>query len=122
MEDVYYTPGRIDTADLFKNNIKAGRTGEDLLFQTMLDLGILLSSKIERKELNGKAVYYVDGNYLIACFDDSVDEATITQIAKEKPYYFVMRDPSGAADGDSLITNFEQIFATYSPDTIRKVL
>ena len=122
MEDVYYTPDHIDTNDLFKNNIKADRTGEDLLFQTMLDLGIMLSSKIETKKINGKEVFCVEGNYLMACFDDSVDEATITEIAKEKPYYFVMRDPANSKDGDSLITNFEQIFTTYSPDTVRKVL
>ena len=122
MEDVYYTPDHIDTNDLFKNNIKSDRTGEDLLFQTMLDLGILLSSKIETKKINGKEVFCVEGNYLMACFDDSVDEKTITEIAKEKPYYFVMRDPTNSKDGDSLITNFEQIFTTYSPDTVRKVL
>ena len=122
MEDVYYTPDHIDTNDLFKNNIKSDRTGEDLLFQTMLDLGIMLSNKIETKKINGKEVFCVGGNYLMACFDDSVDEKTITEIAKEKPYYFVMRDPANSKDGDSLITNFEQIFTTYSPDTVRKVL
>ena len=122
MEDVYYTPDHIDTNDLFKNNIKSDRTGEDLLFQTMLDLGIMLSSKIETKKINGKEVFCVEDNYLMACFDDSVDEKTITEIAKEKPYYFVMRDPANSKDGDSLITNFEQIFITYSPDTVRKVL
>ena len=122
MEDVYYTPDHIDTNDLFKNNIKSDRTGEDLLFQTMLDLGIMLSSKIETKKINGKEVFCVEGNYLMACFDDSVDEKTITEIAKEKPYYFVMRDPANSKDGDSLITNFEQIFTTYSPDTVRKIL
>ena len=122
MEDVYYTPDHIDTNDLFKNNIKSDRTGEDLLFQTMLDLGIMLSSKIETKKINGKEVFCVEGNYLMACFDDSVDEKTITEIAKEKPYYFVMRDPANSKDGDSLITNFEQIFTTYSPDTVCKIL
>ena len=122
MEDVYYTPDHIDTSDLFKNNIKSDRTGEDLLFQTMLDLGIMLSSKIETKKINGKEVFCVEGNYLMACFDDSVDEKTITEVAKEKPYYFVMRDPANSKDGDSLITNFEQIFTTYSPETVRKIL
>lgn len=122
MEDVYYTPDHIDTNDLFKNNIKSDRNGEDLLFQTMLDLGILLSSKIETKKINGKEVFCVEDNYLMACFDDSVEQKTITEIAKEKPYYFVMRDPANSKDGDSLITNFEQIFTTYSPDTVRKVL
>ena len=122
MEDVYYTPAHIVTNDLFKNNIKSDRTGEDLLFQTMLDLGIMLSSKIETKKINGKEVFFVEDKYLMACFDDSVDEKTITEIAKENPYYFVMRDPANSKDGDSLITNFEQIFTTYSPDTVRKVL
>ena len=122
MEDVYYTPDHLDKQDLFKNNIKSDRTAEDLLFQVMLDLGIMLSSKIQTKQIDGKTVYYVEGNYLVACFDDSVDEATITEIAKEKPYYFVMRDPANSKDGDSLITNFEQIFTTYSPETVRKIL
>lgn len=122
MEDVYYTPDHIDKQDLFKNNIKSDRTPEDLLFQVMLDLGIMLSSKIHTKQIDGKTVYCVEGNYLMACFDDSVDEKTITEIAKEKPYYFVMRDPANSKDGDSLITNFEQIFTTYSPETVRKIL
>ena len=122
MEDVYYSPDHLDKQDLFKNNIKNDRTAEDLLFQVMLDLGIMLSSKIETKKINGKTVYYVEGNYLMACFDDTVDEVTITEIAKEKPYYFVMRDPANSKDGDSLITNFEQIFTTYSPETVRKIL
>ena len=122
MEDVYYTPDHLDKQDLFKNNIKSDRTAEDLLFQVMLDLGIMLSSKIQTKQIDGKTVYYVEGNYLMACFDDTVDEATITEIAKEKPYYFVMRDPANSKDGDSLITNFEQIFTTYSPETVRKIL
>lgn len=122
MEDVYYSPDHIDKQDLFKNNIKSDRTAEDLLFQVMLDLGIMLSSKIQTKQIDGKTVYYVEGKYLVACFDEDVTEETITKIAKEKPYYFVMRDPANSKDGDSLITNFEQIFTTYSPETIRKVL
>lgn len=122
MEDVYYSPDHLDKQDLFKNNIKNDRTAEDLLFQVMLDLGIMLSSKIETKEIDGKTVFYVEGNYLVACFAENVDEKTLTEIAKEKPYYFVMRDPTNSKDGDSLITNFEQIFTTYSPDTVRKVL
>ena len=98
MEDVYYTPDHIDKQDLFKNNIKSDRTAEDLLFQVMLDLGIMLSSKIETKQIDGKTVYYVEGNYLAACFDEDVTEETITKIAKEKPYYFVMKDSSMAND------------------------
>lgn len=122
MEDVYYTPDHLNKHDLFKDNIKPGRTPEDLLFQVMLDLGIMLSSKIETKEIDGKTVFYVEGNYLVACFDENVDEKTLTEIAKEKPYYFVMRDASMA--NDSVATNFEQIFKTYlgesyNPDNIR---
>ena len=120
MEDVYYTPDHLDKQDLFKNNIKSDRTAEDLLFQVMLDLGIMLSSKIETKQIDGKTVYYVEGNYLVACFDEDVTEETITKIAKETPYYFVMKDSSMA--NDSVATNFEQIFTTFSPETIRKVL
>lgn len=120
MEDVYYSPDHLDKQDLFKNNIKNDRTAEDLLFQVMLDLGIMLSTKIETKQIDGKTVYYVERNYLVACFDEDVTEETITKIAKEKPYYFVMKDSSMA--NDSVATNFEQIFTTYSPDTIRKVL
>lgn len=119
MEDVYYTPDHLDKQDLFKNNIKSDRTAEDLLFQVMLDLGIMLSSKIQTKQIDGKTVYCVEGKYLVACFDEDVTEETITKIAKEKPYYFVMKDSSMA--NDSVATNFEQIFTTYSPETIRKV-
>ena len=120
MEDVYYTPDHLDRQDLFKDNIKGGRSAEDLLFQVMLDLGIMLSSKIETKEIAGKAVYFVEGTYLAACFDQDITEETVTAIAKLKPYYFVTKDSS--LSSDSLVTNFEQIFATFSPETIRKVL
>lgn len=122
MKDVYYNPSDY-TASLFdtlEDNIKDDRTPEDLLFQVMLDLGVLLSSKIEETVIGGKKVFNVADNYLVACFDSNVTDETITQIAKKKPYYFVMRDSSMA--NDSVATNFEQIFATYSPDTIRKVL
>ena len=120
MEDVYYTPDHFDKNVLFKSNIKLDRTPEDLLFQVMLDLGIMLSSKIETKKIDGKTVFYVEGNYLVACFDENVDEKTLTEIAKEKPYYFVMRDAS--MTNDSVATNFEQIFKTFSPETNCKVL
>lgn len=122
MKDVYYNPDEYE-ADLFSilsDNIKEDRTPEDLLFQVMLDLGILLSSKIEETVMDGKKVFSVADGFLIACFDENVTEETITTIAKQKPYYFVMRDSSMA--NDSVATNFEQIFATYSPETVRKVL
>lgn len=122
MKDVYYNPAEYEPS-LFtslEDNIKEDRTSEDLLFQVMLDLGVLLSSKIEETTIAGKKVFNVEDNYLIACFDDNVTEEVITEIAKQKPYYFVMRDSSMA--NDSVATNFEQIFAAYSPDTVRKVL
>ena len=122
MKEVYYNPAEYE-ASLFsrlEDNIKEDRTPEDLLFQVMLDLGVLLSSKIEETTIAGKKVFNVEDNYLIACFDRDVTEETIKAIAKRKPYYFVMRDSSMA--NDSVATNFDQIFATYSPETVRKVL
>lgn len=122
MKDVYYNPAEYEPSFFSKleDNIKEDRTPEDLLFQVMLDLGVLLSSKIKETTIAGKKVFNVEDNYLIACFDDNVTEEAITEIAKQKPYYFVMRDSSMA--NDSVATNFEQIFAAYSPDTVRKVL
>ena len=122
MKDVYYTPDEyeINMFDMLSDNIKEDRTPEDLLFQVMLDLGVLLSSKIEEEIIAGKKVFNVANGFLYACFDNNVSEETITAIAKKKPYYFVMRDSSMATD--SVATNFDQIFATYSPDTERKVL
>ena len=122
IKDVYYNPAEYEQSlfSRLEDNIKEDRTPEDLLFQVMLDLGVLLSSKIEETTIAGKKVFNVEDNYLIACFDSDVTEETIKAIAKQKPYYFVMRDSSMA--NDSVATNFEQIFATYSPDTVRKVL
>ena len=122
MKDVYYNPEQLTVEALLgtADNIKEDRTPEDLLFQVMLDLGVLLSSKIEEQEIAGKKVFNVAEGFLIACFDANVTDEVITEIAKKKPYYFVMRDSSMASD--SVAANFEQIFATYSPDTVRKVL
>ena len=122
MKEVYYNPAEYEPSlfSRLEDNIKEDRTPEDLLFQVMLDLGVLLSSKIEETTIAGKKVFNVEDNNLIACFDDNVTEEVITEIAKQKPYYFVMRDSSMA--NDSVATNFEQIFAAYSPDTVRKVL
>ena len=122
MKEVYYNPSEYEPSlfSRLEDNIKEDRTPEDLLFQVMLDLGVLLSSKIEETTIAGKKVFNVEDNYLIACFDDNVTEEVITEIAKQKPYYFVMRDSSMA--NDSVATNFEQIFAAYSSDTVRKVL
>ena len=122
MKDVYYNPAEYEPSlfSRLEDNIKEDRTPEDLLFQVMLDLGVLLSSKVEETTIAGKKVFNVGDNYLIACFDEDITDDVITEIAKQKPYYFVMRDSSMA--NDSVATNFEQIFASYSPDTIRKVL
>ena len=126
MKDVYYNPAEYEPSlfSSLEDNIKEDRTPEDLLFQVMLDLGILLSSKIqvrsEKVGMRNYSYFDVEDGYLIACFDKNIDEEVITAIAKQKPYYFVMRDSSMA--NDSVATNFEQIFAAYSPDTVRKVL
>ena len=122
MKDIYYSPSdfNMNLLDMMADNIKEDRTPEDLLFQVMLDLGVELSSKIEETTIGGKKVFDVADGFLIACFDKDVNDETIKAIAQKQPYYFVMRDSSLA--NDSVATNFEQIFATYSPDTVRKVL
>lgn len=122
MKPVYYAPADTEQEqlDILADNIKQGRTGEDLLFQVMLELGVPLSSTIESIEVSGQKIFDVGQNYLLACFDLNVTEASITEIAKRQPAYFVMRDRSMA--NDTVAANFEQIFRTYSPDTVRKVL
>ena len=120
MQDVYYTPKEFTEQDLFANNVKLDRTAEDLLFQVMLDLGVELSATIEQRTIDDKRVFFVNDNYLIACFDEAISESTITKIAKMQPRYFVMRDSSLASD--NVADNFDQLFETYSKDTIRKIL
>ena len=125
MEDVYYTPQEFELQSLFMENVKPDRTGEDLLFQVMLDLGVELSASVKSEELRMKSghtatIYNVDEGYLMATFDRDIDEATITEIAKRQPVYFVMRDASAASD--NVIDNFEQIFRHYSPDTVCRII
>lgn len=122
MEDVYYSPTEYnqDQIEMFADNIKPDRTAEDLLFQVMLDLGVLLSSKIEETTIGGKKVFNVADGYLLACFDSNVTDEVITDIAKKQPYYAIFCDSSMASD--SVAANFEQIFTTYSPSTVRRVL
>lgn len=122
MKDVYYRPNDFKQGqmEMFADNIKEDRTSEDLLFQVMLDLGVLLSSKIEETTIDGKKVFSVADDYLIACFDKDVTDETVKAIAQKKPFYAVFRDAGIASD--SVMTNFEQIFETYSPKTQRKVL
>ena len=120
MQDVYYTPADFNERDLFEDNIKTDRTDEDLLFQTMIDLGIELSAKIEKRSIAGKTVWSVSDGYLMACFDEEVNETTIIEIARQQPYYFVMRDSSLA--NDQVADNFEQIWEEYSKDTVRRII
>ena len=120
MQDVYYTPQDFTVNDLFTDNVKPDRTAEDLLFQVMLDLGVELSATIEQRTMDDKLVFFVNDNYLVACFDTDIAEDTIKAIAKLKPYYFVMRDSSLASD--NVADNFDQLFETYSKDTIRKII
>lgn len=125
MADVYYTPAETPIEqtlgfEAFEDNIKPDRTAEDLLFQVMPECNLPLSSRIEEREIHGKKVYAVDGNYLVACFDRDIDEQVITEIARMQPYYFVMRDASAATD--NVLDNFDQIFNAYSKETIRRIL
>ncbi len=122
MEDVYYTPDKFDEANLFNmvDNVKTDRNEEDLLFQVMLELDVPLSASIKQEQFAGKNVFVVADGHLIATFDKDVNESTVTEIAKRKPNFFVMRDASAA--NDNVLDNFEQIFRHYSPDTICKIL
>lgn len=120
MQDVYYSPEQFNENLLFEDNIKPDRTEEDLLFQAMIELGIELSAKIKKQELAGKTVWSVADGYLMACFDTDVNETTITEIARQKPYYFVMRDSSLATD--NVADNFEQIWEEYSKETVRRII
>ena len=120
MQDVYYTPEDSSAATLFDDNVKPDRTPEDLLFQVMLEYNLPLSAKIEKKTIAGKEVFSVNDDYLIACFDENVNETVITEVAKRKPLYFIMRDSS--LSSDQVADNFEQIFNAYSKDTIRRIL
>jgi len=120
MQDIYYRPEVSNNATLFEDNIKSDRSSEDLLFQVMLECNLPLSAKIETMKIAGKEVFCVNNGYLVACFDEDVNEEVIKAVAKRKPYYFIMRDSSLASD--NVADNFEQIFQAYSKDTIRRIL
>lgn len=122
MKEVFYKPNEVEQTlfDNYADNIKEDRTAEDLLFQVMLELGVTLSSSIKETEINGCKVFNVADGFLYACFDNNISDEVVKVIANEQPYYAVFRD-SGMAN-DSVMTNFDQIFATYSPSTTRKVL
>ena len=122
MKDVYYAPDMTEQGflDSLENNIKENRSPEDLLFQVMLDLGIPLSAGIQVETMGGKDVFVVEEGFLIACFDGDMGEDVVKAIAEKRPYYAVFRDASMA--GDSVATNFDQIFESISPETVRRVL
>ena len=122
MQDVYYKPADQKQEGLLSQvlNMKGDRTAEDFLFQVMLDLGVPLSAKIEETMVDGKKVFNVDDGFLVACFDDRATDATVTVLAKMQPQYAVLNDAALASD--SVATNFGQIFATYSPNTKRRVI
>ena len=122
MKDVYYSPAEMsqDLLARLEDNIKEDRTAEDLLFQVMLDMGVVLSSEIKTIIINGKKVFNVNNGNLVCCFEKDINEAIVTEIAKMEPLYAVFRDASMSTD--SVAVNFDQIFETYSPTTTRKVL
>ena len=120
MNDVYYRPEEFSEQLIKEDNVKEGRSSEDLLFQVMLECNLPLSSKIQTEKIAGKEVFSVNNGYLVACFDDDVNEDAIKAVAKRKPYYFVMRDSS--LSSDNVADNFEQIFQAYSKETIRRIL
>lgn len=122
MKDVYYVPAQYNRSLMqeLETNIKEDRSAEDLLFQVLLDLGIELSCTIETTTIQNKTLYNVNTNFLIACFDTDLSEEILTEAAKQKPQYAVFRDSS--LNSDTMAVNFEQIFKTYSPETVTKVL
>ena len=122
MKDVYYSPENTEQSflDSLEDNIKEDRTQEDLLFQVMLDLGVPLSSNIEVEQIEDAKVFKVEDRFLVACFDGAISDEVVRQIADMKPFYAVFRDMS--MKNDSVAVNFEQIFESVSPETIRKVL
>lgn len=120
MNDIYYRPEEFSEQLIREDNVKESRTPEDLLFQVMLECNLPLSSKIKTEKIEGKDVFSVNNGYLVACFDDNINEVVIKAVAKRRPYYFVMRDSS--LESDNVADNFEQIFQAYSKETIRRVL
>lgn len=122
MKDVYYSPSDTEQTNLLDlvSNIKEDRSPEDLLFQVMLDMGVILSSEIKTLDIKGKKVFNVNDGNLVCCFDENLTNEVVTEIAKMQPLYAVFRDSSMSSD--SVAVNFDQIFETYSPSTTRKVL
>lgn len=122
MKDVYYRPDQLSQADLFESvdNVKPDRTAEDLLFQVLVDWGVDLTLPIRRETLQGKTVFFVDDNALVACFDQGISEELVKELAKVEPLRVVFRDNGFASD--ALKINVEQIFRQLSPSTELKTL
>lgn len=122
MKDVYYRPDEVDQTDLLSSvdNIKADRTGEDLLFQVLVDWGVDLTLPIRHEKIDGKSVYFVDDDALIACFETGINVDFVKQLATHKPLRVVFRDNGFASD--DVKANVTQIFRQTSPDTDIKVI
>lgn len=118
MKDVYYRPDELGQQDLTNlvSPVKEDRSSEDLLFQVMLDLGLELHLPIQKQTLHGKEVFFVDGNLLVACFDQDISEELVLELTKHEPLRVVFADSCFGAN-DSLKTNAQQIFKQQSPDT-----
>ena len=117
MQDVFYAPDEVKQGDLMAlaDNIKPDRTPEDLLFQVLVDWGVDLALPITSETIQGKKVFFVDGNALAACFDANISEDLVKELAKRKPLRAVFRDSS--FENDSVKINVEQIFKLLSPET-----
>ena len=122
MADVYYAPDAInqDQLEIFTNNIKPDRTPEDLLFQVLLDWGVDLTLPIRKEAIQGKTVFFVDKNALVACFDIGVDEEMVKELAGFEPLRVVFRDNGFVSDAVKI--NVEQIFKQMSPGTEVKAI
>lgn len=122
MADVYYTPDATDQVDLLSqiDSIKQGRTAEDLLFQVLVDWGVDLTLPIRRETVQGKTVFFVDENALVACFDTGVTEELVKELAGHEPVRVVFRDTGFVSDAVKI--NVEQIFRQLSPSTEVKAI
>lgn len=122
MKDVYYRPDELKQSDLLDmvDNVKEDRTSEDLLFQVLVDWGVDLTLPIRRETVQGKTVFFVDDNALVACFDRGVTEELVKELAKREPLRVVFRDNGFVSDAVKI--NVEQIFRQLSPSTDIKAI
>ena len=122
MQDVYYRPDEVEQAGLLDtvDNIKPDRSAEDLLFQVLVDWGVDLTLPIQRETVQGKSVFFVDGNALVACFETGVTEELVKELAGREPLRVVFRDNGFVSDAIKI--NVEQIFRQLSPTTDVKAI